>query len=368
LAISTREFERLRLLADELGVTISGDLARDSRAYTRQIGRLQAVFTGLRNTVGGELLPALTDFLMQMQSFILRNRELITQRIESVMRGIAFALKSVGLILGSVLRGIDRLVNAFADWESVIRVTASALLLLVGLKVGRWLTVFARGVGIATASLFTMRGALAAIQRIPIVALFTGLALVIEDLIVWMLGGNSMIGRFIGSWDDFKDKVSEVADRIAPNLDVMKQQFRGLGDVIMGALTFDGERFLQGIRDFFGPVYRSGIELGRRLVDGIKSMMPDWMMSALSMPENEAAQFTGDPRRQRINQQAQDAAARQGAAPQSTVNFNADVALSVPDGTSAEQRQALQSETQRLFREEFDRMIRQSNLDFQPVE
>ncbi len=370
LSINTQEFERLQRLADELGVTIGGSLAQDSRAYTRQIGRLQAVFTGLRNTVGGELLPALSDFLMQMQAFILRNRELITQRIQSVLQGIGFALRSVGLIIGGVLKTLDRIVNAFADWESVIRLTVSALLLMTGLKVARWLTALAIGLKVATASLFTMRGALVAIQRIPIVAAFTALAFAIEDIIVWILGGQSVIGRFIGSWDDFKAKVSEVKDQLGIDVDVMKQQLRGLADTLIGALTFDKDRILQGLRNLFVPFYNSGKELGRRLVEGLKDMMPDWLSDALSMPDNEAAQMTGDPRRQRINQQAEQVRRNMAGAanPQSSVNVNANVSLQVPEGTNQEQRAALQSEARQLFNSEFDRIIRQSMIDFQPVE
>ena len=105
-----------------------------------------------------------------------------------------------------------------------------------------------------------------AIQRIPIVAAFTALAFAIEDIIVWILGGQSVIGRFIGSWDDFKAKVSEVKDQLGIDVDVMKQQLKGLADILIGALTLDKDRVLQGLRDLF-VVARGGRIAGSVQID-----------------------------------------------------------------------------------------------------
>ena len=42
-----------------------------------------------------------------------------------------------------------------------------------------------------------------------LVALFVALGLIIEDILVWMEGGESVIGEFLGSFDEFSAKAIE---------------------------------------------------------------------------------------------------------------------------------------------------------------
>jgi len=82
----------------------------------------------------------------------------------------------------------------------------------------------------------------------------------------------------------------------------------GLGDVIAGTFTFDGEQILRGMRDLFEPMYNAALELGRRLrngiVDGLGGFLADLFLGKevadAELPTGEAeraAQILSEARR-----------------------------------------------------------------------
>ena len=65
------------------------------------------------------------------------------------------------------------------------------------------------------------------LMRIPVIALIVGILLLLEDLYYWITGGESVLGEWLGSWEDFKNKVSKWIDeliaKIQPFIDLIKE-------------------------------------------------------------------------------------------------------------------------------------------------
>jgi len=415
LSISTSEFERLNTLADELGVTISGDLARDSRSYTRQIGRLQAVFTGLRNTIGGSLLPIFSDFLLQVQEFLLANRQIIAQRMQTIFSGVASAISVLSTIIGGLLRAVNSAVTATIGWESALGLLVRIAGAFIALRVAQTVMALvaaakaaAASTTLAAAATKAWRIALLALQRVGILALLTLMIILIEDVITWINGGDSAIGRWIGSWEDFKTRVREVVSAVVGWVNGLIEDIKGVGRTMIDALTLDKDQVLESLRSLGSSMVEWALGIGARMRDALLDMLPGWMVDALrsggdlvsSAVESgreaiggaveggqdalgsaldtgrEAAGnaldfargfFGGNENEPSGNQVAQDMG-RNGGQRSVNVNARTEATLQVPQGTSAEQRAAIEQQAEQIFSEHWEREMRRSMFDFQPVE
>ena len=65
-----------------------------------------------------------------------------------------------------------------------------------------------------------------------IVALFVALGLAIEDILVWMDGGESVIGDFLGPWEEFKPKVQPAIDVFNALVTQCKEVWRAMGELV----------------------------------------------------------------------------------------------------------------------------------------
>ena len=65
-----------------------------------------------------------------------------------------------------------------------------------------------------------------------IVGLFVALGLAIEDILVWMDGGESVIGEFLGPWEEFKPKVQPAIDVFNALVTQCKEVWRAMGELV----------------------------------------------------------------------------------------------------------------------------------------
>lgn len=153
--------EGIRAMGDEaeqLGVVMSGDQAKSTEQYNDAMTRLRSVLVGLRNTLALALMPILTK---AAERFTLwwRQGEGARRFVERFQKGA----KLLALALG-----------AKAAWQG-------AQLLAAGIS----------AIGKA--------GALASAKLALITGSLVLLALLLEDLYVFMSGGDSLIGSLLGA-------------------------------------------------------------------------------------------------------------------------------------------------------------------------
>lgn len=65
-----------------------------------------------------------------------------------------------------------------------------------------------------------------------IVGLFVALGLAIEDILVWMDGGESVIGEFLGPWEEFKPKIQPAIDVFNALVTQCKEVWRAMGELV----------------------------------------------------------------------------------------------------------------------------------------
>ena len=65
-----------------------------------------------------------------------------------------------------------------------------------------------------------------------IIGVLVAIGLAIEDIMVWMEGGDSVIGEYLGSWEEFKPKIQPAIDVFNALVTQCKEVWRAMGELI----------------------------------------------------------------------------------------------------------------------------------------
>ena len=196
--------EAFRTEARNLGLVISTDVARASETFNDSQDKLFGVIKGIRNEIGGELLPTLTSLNDKWRDYILANRELIIQNINLFLEKSVNFLDKLGDAAVVVITNIDQMVEAFGGYSRAIDAAA----IVTGLLVAK------------------MIAAQAAALAIPllITAIIALIALLIEDFIVLQEGGESTLQKLADKFEDWYETMegTPVRDYLESIVDLFK--------------------------------------------------------------------------------------------------------------------------------------------------
>lgn len=101
--------QALKDQAKELGMVMSNEAVKNSAALTDAMDNLQRAFTGAKNSIGGEMLPALTDVCNGLALLVSGSEEgsdLIVQGFEKMAEGITEALPQIVDLFMSLVESI----------------------------------------------------------------------------------------------------------------------------------------------------------------------------------------------------------------------------------------------------------------------
>lgn len=193
---------------------------------------------GMKNEIGIGLLPILKALADRFNAWILANREIIRSKIDKFVTNTAKAFEFLWGIGTKVVGWIQSMVRLLGGFENVIKLVGVALLAAFGGAV-----VLAVQSLIALVTLlggaFLLAWAEALIVPALIAAGIALLILIIEDLYVWIKGGDSVIGDFLGSWVDFKEKALKEFAAFFEGLGVIwdgiVMLFKGVWGILSGA-------------------------------------------------------------------------------------------------------------------------------------
>lgn len=154
----------LKSEARDLGLVMRADTVTATAELAVSWRRLMAVGRELRDTIGAAIAPALTRVIEKILDWVAANDELINERLTLFVEGLT---------------------GLFMDWAPIIAVVTTAIL---GLAV-------VLGGLMAAAAAPTITLLIVGLTNLAAIA--TGVALVIEDLNVYLRGGDSLIGNII---------------------------------------------------------------------------------------------------------------------------------------------------------------------------
>ena len=180
--------------AHELGAVLDAETLQASEQFADSLQNAKAIVTGLKNQIGAALLPVINELLGRFQDWFVANKELITSRLEE---WTAKLISGIEWLIGAV----ESVVDFMGGWENTLMAIAGAIGVVVGafaaFQIGS--TVVAIFGAISTAIGFIGTVGLPVIAAIAaavvyLIGLWTTVALVVQDFMVFMDGGQSVIG------------------------------------------------------------------------------------------------------------------------------------------------------------------------------
>ena len=244
-----------------LGGGFSQVASQSAEQLTDSFARVGIITRSLRSEIAEQLLPVVNDLVTELTDWFSANREIILQNFRRVVAGFITVLRTLTTIVRGVATAVNAAAQAIGGWERVIRLTVAALTALAAVKIFRFLRALGVVIGGLIAAIGTFAGAIGALKFGAIIAGVGAVIVAVEDLIGWMQGADSVIGRLLGSFEDFSARVKPIADFFAGALRVMIDQFAGLLDFIIGIVTLDGQRIIDGFLRIWNPISQGFLEL-----------------------------------------------------------------------------------------------------------
>lgn len=219
-SLDENAFDLMQAVAEYFGTTIGnlkkmgsqGELTADKVAQAILFAKkkIDAQFEKMPLTVGQAMTMAGNAYRQGILEFE-RNTGLfsgIAHTIVNAVKGIQNNLEWMSKVMG----GSKNVVRAFAI---AIGSLGAALVAINFSAIAKAIKAFA----VANAAAFG--------EFMLIAAAIAIVALAIQDLYVWINGGDSLLGRWLGSWDDFKTKIgSKFGDFFKPLIDSWNEIFQ----------------------------------------------------------------------------------------------------------------------------------------------
>lgn len=291
---------------------------------------------GQATTLVGNKFSLMIDKMNRESRFITRIADFMLQAMESIEEGV------------------NGMIKKFDGWENAMRFVGIAIGVALGAKT------------IAILRTFELASLRAMGVWILWAAAIAAVALVIEDIYVWAQGGESITGRLIGPWEEWRDKVMSV-------IDGLKEVLSGLKDIVMGIFTFDLYRITGGIIEV-GKVILSliadlGKKAGQLLLDSLLGALTSVWGGITGMWGNlqsraDASQKYSMERNQGVSVGQMAPSAMGAGRPNVTSNTNVNV--TVPQGTSDAQVKFLQTAAQKSFAGAADNNLARSMSTYAP--
>jgi hypothetical protein len=221
--------------AEKLGIVLGDKQLKDAENFNDEMLRVKSIMTGIRNTIASRVLPVLNR---QLRAFQMWWRE--GKNAERAMR----SLKAIGIALTFV---IGRMITG---------------------AVIKQVTLFVRGIWAGVQALRAM-GVAGSIATLKVTALFAAIALIgliIEDLIGFARGKDSVIGRLLGPSklaDDLREALIGIGKDAVKAWKDLKPALLDAWNALKPALRDIGKE----LRPLAGPAFRAAI---MALIMGIK--------------------------------------------------------------------------------------------------
>lgn len=347
--------------ARRMGAVISDDTAAAAEEMNDAIERAQTAMFGVAATVGVELIPVIKDVALAFRDWVVENRELIKQKVQTAIELAKDAIVLTWQFTQRLSRAMGALVGFFRDNEDAARSLKNVLVIFISVLAVAKVQQFVLALG---ALKTIVLGINAAIAANPIGLLLTLLGIA--------------VGLWIANWSEIREVALFVWEKIAEALvdfsvvffdfvDDVKRGFVGLWDLIVLGADTALQTVMNawgGIADWFRRTVTDPILAAWDRAAGIVGRVADFLGLGGGGAASPAARGNspgrpGSPESRAtptLMPSALGGPARAGAR---TVTVNAPVTVSVPAGMGATEKEALVSSVRRAAREVFEQSARE---------
>jgi len=297
LAEGSDGMAELRARARELGVVIDEEAARAALDFNDALTDLSKAGEGLRNTIGGALLPILTPLVTSLTDWVAANRALIAQHVERVVQRIADAIGRIPwrewyeFLFGRwSFDGIERVPGLFERIGSAVQSTVDFL--------GGW-----ENAAIALVAVLNA-GLIASIIRVGVALVQLGAVLLANPIFLVIAAIAGLAYLIYDNWGTVGPWFAQLWEDIVGI-------FQNFVDWVAGIFTLDFARAAEGLRGIWrhlaslaGTVWDGFREAGWELLgwiddqlgtdlQGFVRRIPEWWDRAWSGVRSIGERFVG---------------------------------------------------------------------------
>lgn len=259
--------DALRNRARELGLVLSEETTTDSENFQDSLLNAQSALQGMKNIIGGEMIPVVGEMMDAFTEFVVTNQPQIREFAETLANGLRDAVPIIGDVVsglgdfaGKVGSVVSKVAEMIGGWDNFgialgVLMTSPAIVAVGGfvLTVGK----LAGALGALVAPAIT--------AGLPLVAAgfkAIGAALLANPIgvaVAAIAGGALLI---IANWEKIKPAIQPVLDWIGGAIDAVQENairpfislmsdglsgiagaWQGVRDAIGGVLDWMGEKF-----------------------------------------------------------------------------------------------------------------------------
>jgi hypothetical protein len=240
--------------------------------FTGVLDSILKLFSGL---VGDAIAPMVADFI----DFVAANKELIQTNVKEWALSFVSVVKTLISVLRSAWRFLQPVIDRFGGLKNTAKVLA---LVLASVKIAKFLAAFK-----AIAALSKFKALLAAVASPAgiLAGLLVVLGLAVEDFIVFMQGGNSVVGKLADKFADFVD--NSILPLVEELTGLSEAEFKmAFADTVDGLISmFETgipnaiDTAMAAISEFFLNVTDESLTFEERfkvIWDGLKDFVGTW--------------------------------------------------------------------------------------------
>lgn len=347
--------EQLKKMASEGKLTTKAviEATRQMSGYFEDKFKQMPLTVGRATTMVANRFSAMIDKMNRDSGFV-----------ETIAKSILYALDKIEA-------GINVVIDAAGGWNNVMRILGITIGVALGAKT------------LSILAAFWNASVLAMLPFIKMVAIIAAVALVLEDLYLWIQGGESLTGALLGPWEQWRPYVMGAIEMVTDALRWFGKVLAAVNAILVGAFTLDPYLFKVGLEElgsllwqklgewgqaiynaFFDPIVRA-FKDAWNAVTSFGSSIVQSVVGAVTAPDaGLGGTGLGSPLAGRVTM-AQMSAGGMGAQRPSIQN-NTTVSLTVPPGTPQEQQTFLQTAAQKSFDKESNAKLARDLATYAP--
>lgn len=225
----SEEIARLREEAKASGAVLSDEAINGAMAFNDSLDDLINTAKGVGASFAADLFTPVSDIIKEIKTFIIVNRKLIGQRVSEVIKGLSSFLIVAVKFAGQLSDAVLGLTEVFGGLGNVLKFVGVAFAIFTAGKILFGIGSMVMAIG-RLGDAFTLMNAKALLIPILIGAAIVALGLIIEDIVAFFQGRDSVTGIIV---EKFKQMFA-----------YLEEKFSGFGSFAKGALMI----LLQPIR------------------------------------------------------------------------------------------------------------------------
>lgn len=301
------EFEKYTYLIDDKAI-------KSSAKFRDQLFLMETAIKGVKNEIGIVLIPGINAIIKKILEWYVANKKLVDQDIKKTIDSIATAFKWLGYILDTIISAANEVVSVFQSLIDNLTPLESKIIKITGIVIALSI----------------------AFNAIPLS--IAAIILVLDDINVYMKGGDSLIGRFAKSHPKL--------------LSALKETFKAIKFILYDSIIHPLEiiwRLLKEIDKMLGNL--------SEFVDLFKGI-------------NKIVQTAGGAQQAYLGQAGFSTTAFAGASmpTNKNMNVNTTIHMTVPAGTASAQQDYLKQSAANIFDTMFTDELNKTLISFQRLE